>query len=152
MANFDVTIEDNIVAVNVGENTQAAANSATSAAQSAAYASGFEAPEYASQSAGEAGLTTVGLVFRVPKGTTPETFDWYRIDAPGSSALIAVEREMTDNKVTVIGSVGAANDTNYPSEKAARDGIEEAKRAKAKLLRQTVNGFEVDIVKIEGGN
>ena len=52
MANFDITVEDSIIAVNVGENTQAAANSATSAAQSAAYAGGFEAPEYASQSAG----------------------------------------------------------------------------------------------------
>ena len=28
-------------------------------------------------------------MFRVPKGTTPETFDWYRIDAPGSSEVVS---------------------------------------------------------------
>ncbi|CAB4140031.1 Pectate lyase superfamily protein [uncultured Caudovirales phage] len=55
----------------------AAAGFADDAAQSAAYAAGFETPEYASQSAGNA-ATTPGQIFRVPIGTTPQTFNWYR--------------------------------------------------------------------------
>lgn len=69
-----------------GENTLQAAASALAAAQSAAYAGGFETPEYASQAAGEA-ATTEGDIFRVPLGTTPQTFAWYRRKASGSEAV-----------------------------------------------------------------
>jgi hypothetical protein len=79
--------------VRTGENTleaarQAllAAGSADDAAQSAAYAGGFETPEYASQSAGNA-ATTEGQIFRVPLGTTPQTFNWYRRLASGSELV-----------------------------------------------------------------
>lgn len=59
---------------------------AEQAAQSAAYAGGFETPEYASQSAGEA-ATTAGQIFRVPLGTTPQTFNWYRRLSSGSELV-----------------------------------------------------------------
>ena len=93
MANFAVTPVDTTFTVQVGENTLAAANSATAAAasaddaaQSAAYAGGFETPEYASQSAGNA-ATTAGQIFRVPLGTTPQTFNWYRRLSSGSELV-----------------------------------------------------------------
>lgn len=93
MANFAVSIVENEIRVNVGENTLAAANSATAAAasaadaaQSAAYAGGFETPEYASQSAGDA-ATTAGQIFRVPIGTAPQTFNWYRRLSSGSELV-----------------------------------------------------------------
>ena len=79
--------------VRTGENTleaarQAllAAGSAEDAAQSAAYAGGFETPEYASQSAGNT-ATTEGQIFRVPIGTTPQTFNWYRRLSSGSELV-----------------------------------------------------------------
>jgi len=111
MANFAVSVVKNEIRVNLGENTEAAAAfaaaadaSADDAAQSAAYAGGFEVPEYASQSAGNA-ATTAGQIFRVPNGTSPQTFTWYRrlssgselvdplatsaaLAAPGGSALV----------------------------------------------------------------
>lgn len=59
---------------------------AASAAQSAAYAGGFETPEYASQAAGNE-ATTAGQIFRVPNGTTPQTFTWYRRLASGSEIV-----------------------------------------------------------------
>jgi len=59
---------------------------AQDAAQSAAYAGGFETPEYASQSAGNA-ATAPGQIFRVPLGTTPQTFNWYRRLASGSELV-----------------------------------------------------------------
>lgn len=71
-----------------GPGTKSAKGWAEDAAQSAAYAGGFETPEYASQSAGNA-ATTAGQIFRVPKGTTPETFDWYRRSMLGTSALVS---------------------------------------------------------------
>ena len=64
----------------------AATDAATAAAQSAAYAGGFEAPEFASQSAGNA-ATTAGQIFRVPLGTTPQTFNWYRRLSSGSELV-----------------------------------------------------------------
>jgi hypothetical protein len=111
MANINVTVQGG-AAVNaqVGENTLAAANSATlaqswaegtlpggsgtksalewadDAAQSAAYAGGFETPEFDSQSEGNAG-TTAGQIFRVPIGTTPQTFNWFRRLSSGSEAV-----------------------------------------------------------------
>ena len=72
--------------VRSGENAMQAAASALAAAQSAAYAGGFETPEYASQAAGES-ATTEGAIFRVPLGTTPQTFAWYRRKASGSEAV-----------------------------------------------------------------
>jgi hypothetical protein len=72
--------------VYAGENTLQAAASAADAAQSAAYAGGFETPEYASQSAGNA-ATTAGDIFRVPLGTTPQTFSWYRRLSSGSELV-----------------------------------------------------------------
>ena len=118
MAAFNVTLEDNTIRVQVGENTAAAAAfaalsqawaesatapggagtksaktwateaevSADDAAQSAAYAGGFEVPEYASQSAGNA-ATTPGQIFRVPLGTTPQTFNWFRRLVSGSELV-----------------------------------------------------------------
>ena len=77
-----------------GENAAEAARQALlaegyadAAAQSAAFAGGFEVPEYATQAAGNV-ATSVGDIFRVPRGTTPQTFTWYRraeIDSDGSS-------------------------------------------------------------------
>lgn len=79
--------------VRTGENTLEAARQALiaqgwaeDAAQSAAYAGGFETPEYASQSAGNA-ATTEGQIFRVPLGTTPQTFNWYRRLSSGSELV-----------------------------------------------------------------
>jgi hypothetical protein len=87
MANINVTVQDGAaVRVQLGENTMAAAASAADAAQSAAYAGGFETPEYASQSAGNA-ATTPGQIFRVPIGTTPQTFNWYRRLSSGSELV-----------------------------------------------------------------
>jgi hypothetical protein len=87
MANIDVTVQDGaVVRVQLGENTMAAAASAADAAQSAAYAGGFETPEYASQSAGNA-ATTPGQIFRVPLGTAPQTFNWYRRLSSGSELV-----------------------------------------------------------------
>jgi hypothetical protein len=63
-----------------------ASASAADAAQSAAYAGGFETPEYASQSAGNA-ATTAGQIFRVPLGTSPQTFAWYRRLSSGSELV-----------------------------------------------------------------
>lgn len=63
-----------------------AVNAANDAAQSATYAGGFETPEYASQSAGNA-ATTQGQIFRVPVGTTPQTFNWYRRLSSGSELV-----------------------------------------------------------------
>ena len=69
-----------------GPGTKSAKGWAEEAAQSAAYAGGFETPEYASQSAGEA-ATTAGQIFRVPLGTTPQTFNWYRRLSSGSELV-----------------------------------------------------------------
>lgn len=86
MANFAVSPVDTTFTVQVGENTAAAAAFATDAAQSAAYAGGFETPEYATQSAGDA-ATTPGQIFRVPLGTSPQTFNWFRRLLSGSEAV-----------------------------------------------------------------
>lgn len=86
MAQFNVTPVDATFRVQMGENTAAAAASATDAAQSAAYAGGFETPEYATQSAGNA-ATTPGQIFRVPLGTSPQTFNWFRRLSSGSEAV-----------------------------------------------------------------
>lgn len=67
-------------------DSQVAEAFANDAAQFAAYAGGFETPEFASQAAGEAG-TTEGQIFRVPLGTTPQTFNWYRRTSAGSEAV-----------------------------------------------------------------
>lgn len=67
----------------LGETVAAAT---AQAAQSAAYAAGFETPEYASQSAGNA-ATTPGQIFRLPLGTTPQTFNWYRRLSSGSELV-----------------------------------------------------------------
>lgn len=56
------------------------------AEQAAVYAEGFSTPEYASQSAGNA-ATTQGQIFRVPNGTSPQTFTWYRRLASGSEVV-----------------------------------------------------------------
>lgn len=86
MAVFAITPVDTTFTVQVGENTAAAAAFATDAAQSAAYAGGFETPEYATQSAGDA-ATTPGQIFRVPLGTSPQTFNWFRRLLSGSEAV-----------------------------------------------------------------
>lgn len=58
----------------------------SAAAQSAVYAGGFETPEYATQSAGNS-ATAEGDIFRVPLGTSPQTFEWYRRLAVGSELV-----------------------------------------------------------------
>lgn len=83
-----------------GENAAEAARQAllaqgyaVDAATSAAYAGGFQTPEYATRAAGEA-ATTVGQVFRVPLNTSPQTFAWYRraaIDSEEVSPIGAVD-------------------------------------------------------------
>jgi hypothetical protein len=89
-------------ALSAANSATAAAASADDAAQSAAYAGGFETPEYASQSAGN-DATTAGQIFRVPLGTTPQTFNWYRRLASGS--------ELVDPLATsgVLAAVGGAD-------------------------------------------
>ena len=84
---------DSTFTVRPGENTlqaaasaAAAASSAADAAQSAVYAGGFEVPEYSSQEAGEA-ATAAGDIFRVPLGTSPQTFSWYRRKLSGSESV-----------------------------------------------------------------
>lgn len=69
-----------------GAGTKSAKEWAGEAADSALSAGGFETPEYASQAAGEA-ATTAGDIFRVPLGTDPQTFAWYRRTASGSEAV-----------------------------------------------------------------
>ena len=60
-----------------------AVTEAESAETSAAFAEEFSGPAYASQGAGEA-ATTEGQFFRVPIGTTPETYTRYQRTATGS--------------------------------------------------------------------
>jgi hypothetical protein len=104
----------------------AAAVSADDAAQSAAYAGGFEAPEYASQSEGNA-ATTAGQIFRVPLGTTPQTFNWYRRLASGS--------ELVDPLAT----------TGYLASSAGAGGIGAIKAATGAVVRTILDWFEDDI-------
>lgn len=52
----------------------------------AASAGGFETPEFATQAAGNA-ATTEGEIFRVPIGTSPQTFYWYRKLTSGSELV-----------------------------------------------------------------
>lgn len=134
MANFGVT-EFRVV---VGENTQAAANSATAAAasaadaaQSAAYAGGFEVPEYASQSAGNA-ATTAGQIFRVPLGTTPQTFNWFRRLSSGSEL---VDPLATSGALAASGGAALIGTTDGGTVQGALNGY--ATRAAVKALTAT---------------
>lgn len=63
-----------------------AQSAALAAAQSAVEAGGFSTPEFASQAAGQA-ATSPGQVFRVPIGTVPQTFNWFRRTASGSEPV-----------------------------------------------------------------
>lgn len=78
-----------------------ASTSAAQAAQSAVYAGGFETPEYASQAAGEA-ATSTGEVFRVPLGTSPQTFNWYRRTASGSELVEPLATSTTVSRAILL--------------------------------------------------
>jgi hypothetical protein len=99
--------------------------SAADAAQSAAYAGGFETPEYANQSAGEA-ATTEGQIFRVPLGTSPQTFNWYRRLSIGSELVspLVSNSLLTTTTVfaSVAGEVGVINPF-YPVGDVRRYGV-----------------------------
>lgn len=88
-----------------GAGTKSAKEHADDAAQSAAYAGGFETPEYASQSAGNA-ATTPGQIFRVPIGTTPQTFNWYRRLSSGSELVSPLAITSALGSTTGAGLVG----------------------------------------------
>ena len=99
-------------AAEAARQAQLAQGYAVDAATSAAYAGGFQTPEYATRAAGEA-ATTVGQVFRVPLNTSPQTFAWYRraaIDSDGSSldlnfTTASFESYALSEEVSPIGAV-----------------------------------------------
>lgn len=82
----DVVNQVDALATAAAASAAEAEGFADTAANSAASAAGFETPEFASQAAGEAG-TSGGDVFRVPIGTTPETFNLYRNTGSGSALV-----------------------------------------------------------------
>jgi hypothetical protein len=92
MANISVALVDNRpIVIDVGENTDAAAASASAAAGSASdaaisasFAEEFSGPAYDTVGAGEA-ATTTGRFFRVSAGGTPRTYTRYQRTSGGSA-------------------------------------------------------------------
>lgn len=82
-------------------DAQALAKLNAAAETAAAFAEEFSGPAYASQAAGEA-ATTEGQFFRVPIGTTPETYTRYQRTSGGS-----VEAAPLASTVTLAGDTGA---------------------------------------------
>lgn len=105
MADFAIRIAGEPVRVNLGENTVAAIAARTAAAESAAFAEEFSGPAYATVAAGEA-ATTAGQFFRVPVGTTPETYTRYQRTATGS--VVAASLATTSNLASTDADKGAA--------------------------------------------
>lgn len=90
MPEFAVKLNSNAMVIGLGENTILAGrervlaeDARADAAESAAFAEEFSGPAYASQAAGEA-ATTSGQFFRVPIGTSPETYTRYQRTEDGS--------------------------------------------------------------------
>ncbi len=83
----------------------------------AAFAEEFSGPAYASQAAGEA-ATTEGQFFRVPIGTTPETYTRYQRTAGGSveaAALASTASLGSTDADKGISFSGFSQATTYPS-------------------------------------
>ncbi len=91
-----IKVVDGRTVIRAGENTAEAARQARLAATdraiaetSAAFAEEFSGPAYTTRSVGEA-ATSEGQFFRVPLGTTPETYTRYQRTAGGSIEAAAL--------------------------------------------------------------
>jgi hypothetical protein len=78
-----VVIKSGVNSAEVRRQAEIAEAAAAEAETNAAFAEEFSGPAYATQAAGEA-ATTEGQFFRVPIGTTPETYTRYQRTSGGS--------------------------------------------------------------------
>ena len=106
------TVSGGLPVIRTAENTGEAArqaglsaSKAVEAAESASFAEEFSGPAYASQAAGEA-ATTTGQFFRVPIGTTPETYTRYQRSSGGSVEAAALATTSFLGSVTGAQSIG----------------------------------------------